>query len=79
MMLSEAPPVGSTIHGTYELVRCIGAGGMGTVYEAKHARLSGRYAVKFLLREIAQNEGAFARFRREAEVTSAFRHPNVAE
>ena len=79
MMLSEAPPVGSTIQGTYELVRCIGAGGMGTVYEAKHARLSGRYAVKFLLREIAQNEGAFARFRREAEVTSAFRHPNIVQ
>jgi serine/threonine-protein kinase len=52
---------------------------MGEVYEATHARLSGRYAIKLLLRELALRPDAFARFRREAEITSALRHPNIVQ
>jgi serine/threonine-protein kinase len=52
---------------------------MGEVYEATHARLPGRYAVKVLLPELLGNREAFARFCREAEVMSELRHPNVVQ
>jgi serine/threonine-protein kinase len=51
---------------------------MGEVYEATHARLAGRYAVKMLWSEIASAE-VFARFKREALVTSSLRHPNIVQ
>lgn len=70
---------GTVLQGTYRIVRRIGEGGMGQVYEASHARLSGRYAVKLLLREVAASPEAYARFRREAEITSSLRHPNIVQ
>jgi serine/threonine protein kinase len=38
--------LGTVLADTYRVVRLVGAGGMGEVYEATHDRLSGRYAVK---------------------------------
>ena len=70
---------GTLLQGTYCIGRLLGTGGMGEVYEATHARLSGRYAIKLLLRELALRPDAFARFRREAEITSALRHPNIVQ
>jgi tRNA A-37 threonylcarbamoyl transferase component Bud32 len=52
---------------------------MGEVYEATHDRLSGRYAIKVLLSEISNRADIFQRFRREAEVTSGLRHPNIVQ
>jgi len=52
---------------------------MGEVYEATHARLAGRYAIKVLLRDLTQNPDAVARFDREARVTSLLQHPNVVQ
>src|SRR5581483_6187599 len=52
---------------------------MGEVYEATHARLAGRYAIKVLLRDVASDAKQFARFQREAEVTSSLRHPNIVQ
>jgi tRNA A-37 threonylcarbamoyl transferase component Bud32 len=68
---------GATIDGTYQVVRLVGAGGMGEVYEATHSRLSGRYAIKVLTTSLASHPDAVERFRREAEITSALRHPNI--
>jgi serine/threonine-protein kinase len=75
----QALTVGSVLQETYRIVRRIGRGGMGEVYEATHARLSGRYAIKVLLGEIGSSEEVLARFRREAEVTSSLRHPNIVQ
>jgi serine/threonine-protein kinase len=50
---------------------------MGEVYEASHARLAGRYAVKVLQRSLSDHGEALERFRREAEITSSLRHPNI--
>jgi len=71
--------LGTLLADTYRVVRLVGAGGMGEVYEATHDRLSGRYAVKVLLAEVSDRTGIFQRFRREAEVTSGLRHPNIVQ
>jgi len=52
---------------------------MGEVYEARHARLAGRYAVKVLHVEIRKHPEIFLRFRREAQITSALRHPGIVQ
>jgi ABC-type glycerol-3-phosphate transport system substrate-binding protein/tRNA A-37 threonylcarbamoyl transferase component Bud32 len=70
---------GTLLADTYRVVRLIGVGGMGEVYEATHDRLAGRYAVKVLLAEIMSRADVFQRFRREAEVTSGLRHPNIVQ
>src|SRR5687768_15537815 len=70
-------PAGTILRDTYRILRLVGEGGMGEVYEATHARLAGRYAVKVLRKAVSANADALARFRREAETTSALRHPNI--
>jgi serine/threonine-protein kinase len=70
---------GQTLDGTYHLERVLGEGGMGTVYEATHARLAGRYAIKVLLRALSDIDGVRARFEQEARITSLLQHPNVVQ
>jgi serine/threonine-protein kinase len=65
--------------GTYGIIRKVGAGGMGEIYEVSHGRLAGRYAMKVLRPEVAANSEALARFQREAKVTSALQHPNIVQ
>jgi len=72
--------VGAVLGETYELVRLIGQGGMGAVWEASHLRLPGkRVAVKVLLATIAAGSEAFSRFRREAEIATRLGHANIVE
>jgi serine/threonine-protein kinase len=72
--------VGKTLGDTYQLVRVIGRGGMGAIYEAQHARLAGkRYAIKFLAPQFAENPELLARFRREAEIASQLGHEHIVE
>jgi serine/threonine-protein kinase len=68
---------GTLIGGTYRIVRRIGSGGMGEVYEATHDRLAHRYAVKFLHPGVREHPEAMPRFMREAQVTSRLRHPGI--
>src|SRR5262245_29092784 len=77
----EADPlVGSTLGDAYQIVRLVGEGGMGRVYEARHTRLTNkRFAVKMLHAEYAQNRDIVARFQREAEAASGISHPNVVD
>jgi eukaryotic-like serine/threonine-protein kinase len=75
--------VGTVLQATYEIVGRIGAGGMGEVYEARHARLPGGFAVKVLTAErtarAPTDAPEFLRFRREAEIASSLRHPNIVQ
>ena len=61
----------------YRLVRRLGVGGMGAVYEAEHTRLRKRFAVKLLRHDLARDETFRRRFLREARAASAITHPNV--
>src|SRR5688572_16605042 len=65
------------LNGIYQLVRQLGAGGMGEVWEARHVRTKGRVALKLLLPEMGRYEEALTRFQREVEITSGINHPNI--
>ncbi|MCA9635657.1 MAG: serine/threonine protein kinase [Myxococcales bacterium] len=68
---------GTVLRGRYELVRRIGCGGMGEVYEARFLASGQAVAVKILFRRYAAREEFLVRFRRELQVLEAIRHPNV--
>ena len=70
---------GQILDGTYRLLRPVAEGGMGVVYEATHARLAGRYAIKVLTPRLAESPEGLAQFDREARITSLLQHPNVVQ
>ncbi len=77
-MTAEVNLVGQSLNGTYIVESVIGEGGMGRVYQARHARIaSKKLAIKVLRPEFARNAEVIARFRREAETAAGITHPNV--
>src|SRR4051812_677295 len=72
--------VGQTLSQTYTLLRVIGEGGMGRVYEARHTRIgSKRFAIKMLHPEYARQPEVLTRFQREAEAAAAIHSPYVVD
>src|SRR5262245_53048354 len=65
--------------GKYEIVRRLGGGGMGAVYEAIHTAMSKPVALKTLAARVAAEPRAQARFLREAEAASRLDHPHVVD
>jgi serine/threonine-protein kinase len=77
---SEVPTLApGTILGKYNIIRLLGAGGMGAVYEATHTEIGKKVAIKVLSPLIAAVPGARARFLREAQLTSRVRHPHIVD
>ncbi len=73
------PLVGATLAGRYEIVRRIGEGGMGAVYEAKHAVIGKRVAVKVLLEKFLTKSDFVARLLQEARLASSIGHENIVD
>jgi serine/threonine protein kinase len=63
--------------GSYQLLREIGRGGMGIVYEARHEEIGRRAAVKILRAEYARDPVLTARLATEARAVSRIQHPGV--
>jgi tetratricopeptide (TPR) repeat protein/predicted Ser/Thr protein kinase len=63
--------------GDYRIVREIGRGGMGVVYEAEQEALGRRVAIKVLPGHLLANETVRSRFRREAQAAARLHHTNI--
>ncbi|WP_067646674.1 serine/threonine-protein kinase [Nocardia harenae] len=66
-----------TLVGGYRVIRVLGAGGMGTVYLAKHPTLPRTDALKVLSAELSTDREFRARFEREANLAAGLDHPNI--
>ena len=65
--------------GSYELVRLLGEGSMGRVYEARHLKLGRRVAIKMLRSEQANDAELVRRFFQEARTINRINHPHIVE
>jgi len=61
----------------FYIIRTLGAGGMGVVYEAQDTRLPRSVAIKVLKDDLARDVDALRRFKREARLAASLNHPNI--
>src|SRR6516164_6457725 len=72
---TRAPPLSQV--GDYRIIREIGRGGMGVVYEAEQISLGRRVALKVLPWQATRDRTALERFRREARASARLHHTNI--
>jgi len=77
MMRRTLPEPGEVLGGKYQIVRRLGEGGMGVVYEAIHARIEQRVAIKMLLPDVLELPDVVPRFEREARAAGKLRSENT--
>lgn len=70
---------GSRYLGEYRLLREIGRGGMGVVFEAEESRLGRRVALKVLPPHLTRGPRQIERFRREAAAAARLKHPGIVQ
>ena len=68
-----------TYLGKYQVLRLLGEGGMGAVYEGVHVAIGKKVAIKIMRPDLAADPDARARFLREAQLTSRVRHPHAVD
>ena len=79
-MNQTLPPTSSSlVAGKYQLVRCIGQGGMGSVWEGRHTSLGTRVAIKFIEADYADNGEARSRFDREARAAASIQSKHAIQ
>ena len=69
----------NSVVGPYRIIRKLGQGGMGSVYEALHQTLGRHVAIKVLHPEVARNEEFALRFANEARASNIVDHPDVVQ
>lgn len=74
----DSEPIGARF-GNFRVVRKLGEGGMGIVYEAEHEQIGRRAAVKILHGRYAENDAYARRFLNEARAVNIVRHPGLVE
>ena len=79
MSLPQLLPEGTIIAERYAIVRALGRGGMGAIYEATNVLTGRAVALKIPRADLAQDPAFRARFLREARAASALSHPNVID
>jgi CheY-like chemotaxis protein len=63
--------------GNYEVLDRLGAGGMGTVFRARHRRMNRVVALKVMARELCRDPKSLQRFQREVQAVARLSHPNI--
>ncbi len=71
--------IGRVVAGKYKLLRLLGAGGMGAVYEAENTWTHRRVAIKVLRASLTRDVDTVSRFLQEARAASAVRHPHIVD
>src|SRR5438105_2978311 len=78
-MSPDVPPSRGLVAGKYELLRLIGRGGMGSVWEGRHNTLGTHVAIKFIEKEYADNEEARKRFDNEARAAATLQSKHAIQ
>lgn len=73
------PLIGTILAGRYEVIRRVGEGGMGLVYEGKHLGIEKRVAIKVLRDDLSRRPDVVERFRQEARSASRIGHQNIVD
>src|SRR5579883_1903803 len=71
------PLIGTILADRYLVLECLGKGGMGVVYKAKHELMDRIVAIKMVLPQFVLDEKSVTRFQREAQAASKLSHPNI--
>src|SRR5436190_14349182 len=75
---SRIAVLSGTIAGRFAILKLLGAGGMGQVYQAEDTKLKRIVAIKRMAPRLQESDSDRRRFLREAQQASALNHPNVA-
>jgi len=73
------PRLGMVVQERYRIIRPLGEGGMGMVYEGEHVLIKRRVAIKCLHAQLASNPEIVARFHNEALAATSIGHQNIVE
>ncbi len=77
LVKSTDPYLGRTIAGRFRLIKRLGAGGMSSVYLARHVMIDRISAIKIMRDDLALNPNYRERFLREARAVNRINHPNI--
>ncbi len=76
---TDDPLIGMVVSDRYRIVRKVGEGGMGAVYQAEHALIEKRIALKILFQDLTRRDDLVARFLQEAKSASRIGQENVID
>ena len=76
---TDDPLIGTVVSDRYRIIRKVGEGGMGAVYQAEHALIEKRVALKILFQDLTRRPDLVARFLQEAKSASRIGQENVID